>query len=349
MARKVLVVGSGITAAATGALLRQRAKESISLTIWDKARGAGGRMSTSRSTGDAECTADLGAQYITVSPENFDKNRDIYKGLLEKKIIEPLAVGAISGMREFPAGTQHFVTPDGMSSIVKYLIAQSSPDVTLYQKHVASIVKKGEKLQVETTSGMKEEFDVVVLTLPAPQILQLGGDVPSLLGSQPDIDTGLKAVRFSSRYALALYFNSGDGQHEPWAAKYIDNHPVFRYVAFDNRKRNRPEKPPAAVFHTSVQFGADNVEKALIEIEPILVAEYEKLFTNWPKPAALKCQKWRYSQVISPFPEKPGSITILEQPLLISGGDSFIGSGFDNCLFSAKCLAEKVCHFLESK
>lgn len=75
MARKVLVVGSGITAAVTGALLRKQAKERISLTIWDKARGAGGRMSTSRSPGDSDCTADLGAQYITVSPENFSKHR----------------------------------------------------------------------------------------------------------------------------------------------------------------------------------------------------------------------------------------------------------------------------------
>ena len=75
MARKVLLVGSGITAAVTGALLKKQAQEQISLTIWDKARGAGGRMSTSRSPGDSECIADLGAQYITVLPENFNKNR----------------------------------------------------------------------------------------------------------------------------------------------------------------------------------------------------------------------------------------------------------------------------------
>lgn len=82
MARKVLLVGSGITAAVTGALLRKKLKDHISLTIWDKARGAGGRMSTSRSPGDAECTADLGAQYITVSPENFEKNRYRFASLL---------------------------------------------------------------------------------------------------------------------------------------------------------------------------------------------------------------------------------------------------------------------------
>ena len=147
-------------------------------------------------------------------------------------------------------------------------------------------------------SGVKEDFDVVILTVPAPQVLQLGGDVPSLLSSQPELQDGFRAVKFSSRYAMALYFNSGDGQHEPWAAKYIDDHPIFRYVAIDNRKRNRPERPPAAVLHTNVKYGAENVEKTLIEMEPLLLEEYNKLFQSWPKPAAVKCQKWRYSQVI---------------------------------------------------
>lgn len=150
---------------------------------------------------------------------------------------------------------------------------------------------------METTSGTKEEFDVVILTLPSPQVLQLSGDLPDLINSQLDLQTGFKAVKFSSRYVLALYFSSGDGQHEPWAAKYIDGHPVFRYVAIDNRKRNRPEQPPAAVLHSSIQYGEENLENTLIEMEPVLLAEYGNLFKEWPKPAAVKCHKWRYSQV----------------------------------------------------
>lgn len=349
MARKVLLVGSGITAAVTGALLRQKMSKQISLTIWDKARGAGGRMSTSRSPGDAECIADLGAQYITVSPENFEKYREIYGNLLDKHILEPLSTGAFKGLKEFPSGTQHFVTPNGMNSLVKYFIALSSPDATKFLYHVSAIRKNGEKLLVETTTGTKEDFDVVILTIPIPQVLNLSGDLPDLINSQPDLRAGFETVQFSSRYVLALYFNSGDGQHEPWAAKFIDGHPVFRYVAIDNRKRNRPEQPPAAVLHSSIQYGEENLEKTLIEMEPILFAEYENLFQGWPKPAAVKCHKWRYSQVTKPFPGDGGCAVILNKPLLISGGDSFTGSGFDNCLLSANCVVDKVVEFLNVK
>ena len=48
--------------------MKEKLRE-INLTIFDKARGAGGRMSTSRSPNNSECTADLGAQYISVTPE----------------------------------------------------------------------------------------------------------------------------------------------------------------------------------------------------------------------------------------------------------------------------------------
>ena len=64
------VIGGGITSAATSAFVSERlCSKNIQLTVWEKARGAGGRMSTSRSSGNSKCIADLGAQYISVTPE----------------------------------------------------------------------------------------------------------------------------------------------------------------------------------------------------------------------------------------------------------------------------------------
>lgn len=75
-----------------------------------------------------------------------------------------MAVGAVSGLKEFPTGTQHFVTPDGMSSIVKHFIAESSPDVTLFQHHVSSIKQVGEKLLV-CTQGFSQQCAAMSYTL----------------------------------------------------------------------------------------------------------------------------------------------------------------------------------------
>ena len=64
------VIGGGITSAVSASLLsKQLCSKNVKLSVWDKARGAGGRMSTSRSPGNPQCITDLGAQFISAKPE----------------------------------------------------------------------------------------------------------------------------------------------------------------------------------------------------------------------------------------------------------------------------------------
>ena len=39
------------------------------MTVWEKSRGTGGRMTTSRMSRDSPLSLDLGAQYISATPE----------------------------------------------------------------------------------------------------------------------------------------------------------------------------------------------------------------------------------------------------------------------------------------
>jgi renalase len=66
----VLIVGAGLTGSLTASLLRRKF-QNIDLTVWEKSRGAGGRMTTSRCPDDPKCTADTGAQYISATPSYF--------------------------------------------------------------------------------------------------------------------------------------------------------------------------------------------------------------------------------------------------------------------------------------
>lgn len=47
----------------------------------------------------------------------------------------------------------------------------------------------------------------------------------------------LDGVRFSSRFALALFFSPGAVFSFGWAAKYVSDNACIRYIAVDNRKR----------------------------------------------------------------------------------------------------------------
>ncbi|XP_048801738.1 renalase isoform X2 [Lagopus muta] len=166
---RVLVVGAGLTGGACAALLRGATRER--LCVWDKARGAGGRMSTSRSARDASCTADLGAQYVSRRAES---RGSFYEELLSRGILEPLSA-RIEGLAE-KEGSCDYVAPQGISSVVKYYLLQSDADVC-YERHVTHISLQDGKWEVSSKMGSPELFDVVILTMPVPQILQLQGDI----------------------------------------------------------------------------------------------------------------------------------------------------------------------------
>ncbi|KAJ9583523.1 hypothetical protein L9F63_022141 [Diploptera punctata] len=338
MTCKILLVGTGITGAVIASRLRTKLQNDISLVVWDKAKGCGGRMSTSRSPLNLECQADLGAQYITLSQENFQQHKDLYESLLNEKLLEPLSC-KIEGMKDMPKGTQHLVAPNGMNSLVKYFF-NNVPDKTCFEHHVSMVSYRDRKWKVETESGVNELFDIVILTMPIPQIFHLTDTIKNCISN--DIINNLASVKYSSRYALVLFFNSIYALETNWDAKYVYNDEVFRYISFDNRKRNRPDLPLAAVFHTSVQYGLDNIERDLSDIQNELVNRVNNMFPTWPKPVYIKCHRWRYSQVLSPYKGQPGFVTLAENPLLIAGGDGFKSSHINDCISSAVAVTDVI-------
>ncbi|KAM4775733.1 renalase isoform 2-T2 [Cyanocitta cristata] len=166
---RVLVVGAGLTGAAGAALLRGAVRGSV--TVWDKARGAGGRMSTTRAD---RGSADLGAQFVTCEPELAGPRLSFYEELLSHGILKPLTA-PVEGMvaRE---GSCNYVAPQGISSVVKYYLELSGAEVS-YEQHVTHLSLRDGRWEVSRKAGPPEEFDVVILTMPVPQILQLQGDI----------------------------------------------------------------------------------------------------------------------------------------------------------------------------
>nr|XP_030131594.3 renalase isoform X3 [Taeniopygia guttata] len=166
---RVLVVGAGLTGAAGAALLSGAPRGRVS--IWDKARGAGGRMSTTRAD---RGSADLGAQFVTCEPEMAGPRLSFYEELVTQGILMPLTA-PVEGM-VVRDGSRNYVAPQGISSVVKYFLQQSGADVS-YEQHVTHISLRDGRWEVSRKAGPPEQFDVVILTMPVPQILQLQGDI----------------------------------------------------------------------------------------------------------------------------------------------------------------------------
>ncbi|XP_030343218.1 renalase isoform X4 [Strigops habroptila] len=334
---RVLVVGAGLTGGACAALLRGAALGRV--VVWDKARGAGGRMSTSRGAGDAACTADLGAQYITLEAERAQPHRSFYEELLSHGILQQLTA-RIEGM-VVKKGSCNYVAPQGISSVVKYYLKQSGADV-FYEQHVTRISLRDGKWEVSRKTGPPELFDIVILTMPVPQILHLQGDIVNIINESQKQQ--LESVSYSSRYALGLFYEAGTRIDVPWAAQYITDNPCIRFISIDNKKRNieSPEIGSSVVVHTTVTFGSKYLDSDLTEVQQLILSHLERILPSLPKPSSIKCQKWRYSQVTKAVPNSLGQMILHIQPLLVCGGDGFTRSNFDGCIDSAVSLAEAV-------
>ncbi|XP_077115020.1 renalase [Ranitomeya variabilis] len=336
---RILIVGAGLTGSLCAYLLRRELANKLQLVIWDKARGAGGRMSTSRSPSNPNCIVDLGAQYITVTPDYAQKHKNFYDELVAKGICKPLSA-TVEGM-VMKEGSYNLVTPQGVSSIVKHYLSQSGADV-YYERHVTQINLREGKWEVFRKSGSPENFDIVVLTMPVPQILQLQGDISKLIKESQRRQ--LETVSYSSRYALGLFYEAGTQIDVPWAAKYINDNPCIRFISIDNKKRNVEfsEIGPSLVIHTSVPFGKDHLEQEKEVVQPLILKQLDAILPNLPQPKYVKCQKWRYSQVMEAFPDCPGQITLHREPFLLCGGDGFTHSNFDGCTESALRIVESL-------
>jgi len=333
---KILVVGGGLTAAVTTSLLKSAGSKAPVVTVWDKAKTVGGRMSTLKCRFNPDLTADLGAQYISQTPSS---NRLFYDELVKEGVFAPLE-HSIHGQRANPPGSKDFVTPNGSASIVSHFFRNSDTTVD-FEHHVTAIKNLSDRWKVEANRERCEEFDVVILTMPVPQILALLADqnLPA------DVEANMNSVTYSSRFAVALFFdqspdfiNLGSGV----CAKYFDGDDVMRYMSVDSLKRNCGSGCTSVVFHTTVPFGVENVDKTNEEMGPLLLDRIRKMFPDWPQPKSSKCHKWRYSQASSTYPGEPGCVVISRNPLLIAGGDAFSKSVFDGCISSAESIVRAV-------
>ena len=87
----VLIVGAGFTGSVLCKVLRATAPE-LTLTVWEKSRGAGGRQATKR---DGEHSCDIGTQYCT-HWKNDEFFKPYIKELKSTNVIHELKVGCTS-------------------------------------------------------------------------------------------------------------------------------------------------------------------------------------------------------------------------------------------------------------
>jgi len=318
---------------------------------------------------DSLSLTDSGAQYVTRLPMSSQLHDDVYAQLHAAQLLKPL-VGTVEGKRAADGGGDNLVCERGLGTLVAYLLESAGVEAICGRRACAiHVVKSSDggrpRWRVEHEHGA-DVFDAVVLTQPVPQQLRLlSGCGPGAWLAESEMYAKLRAVEYSARYAMSLFFSERHRQEldalVPYVAKYVsreeDNRLVF--VSYDSAKR-QTRGAPSLLVHSSVPFGLARMRAKV----PTATVEAELLESLWrvlpglPQPLSVLVHPWEYSQVRYPLEMDNGATSFLLQPALTQGavpplvlcGDAFspLGSRFDGCIQSGDHAATTVIEALHA-
>ncbi len=250
---RVAVIGAGIGGTIAA---RTLADHGLAVTIFEKSRGAGGRMSTRRTE---EGQFDHGAQYFTARDETF---RRYVHSWCDDGIVKPWQ-GNVAVYREGKfAGysrAERWVATPAMNSLAKHL--GQHLEVVCNQR-VSKLEKIGKVWRlINAESESLGEFERVVFALPAPQIAEI------LVGSGQDELVGkLKEVEYDPCWCLMMRLR------EPlacdWSGAFV-NQEVVSWVARNGSKRSvRDDHSECLTVHATGNWSKEN-----FDCEPAVVGK----------------------------------------------------------------------------
>lgn len=220
----VVVVGAGIAGVACA---RELLTAGLSVRVLDRGHHPGGRMASKRL---ADRPVDLGASYLTVSDQDFQRVVEDWRdrGLAREWTDTFCAVEG--GAWTAKDGPMRWGTPSGMRSLV--LDLASGLDVERHE-----VADLGEL-----------SADTVVLAMPDPQARRLLGDEHPM-GARLDRE-------FEPVIALAARWTDrtwdGVSPTRRFDGAFINSHHVLGWVADDGRRRG--DEAPVLVAHSTPDF-----------------------------------------------------------------------------------------------
>lgn len=261
------IIGAGMAGLACADILSAAGH---SVALFDKGRGAGGRMSTRRlQTSLGEATFDHGAQYFTARDPDF-----------RRLVVEWRDMG-IAAMWP-PAGADAWVGVPGMNAIVRQM-ASSHPVV--WGHLVTGMVRKTSGWWLMGETGEIGPFDAIVLAIPAEQAAAI-----LCLHDFPMTQIALMARSQPCWTGMFVFDRLLEG-----LPTVIRNRGDITWATRNSAKPGRPE-PESWVVQASAAWSSARLEDAPGLISALLLAALsEAAGSILPQPVAATAHRWRYA------------------------------------------------------
>jgi predicted NAD/FAD-dependent oxidoreductase len=300
------VIGAGMAGIACA---RTLAQAGCDVTVLEKSRGAGGRMSTRETPFGS---FDHGAQYFTVRDERFARALETVPGLCRPWSATAVRVLDAHGRvaeAALPTRDSHWVPAPGMNALVRaWAEPLASAGRLLIQTQVTRVepdALDARRWQLrsegpEGTQQVHSGFDAVVLALPGPQA-QMLLQASSLA---PDWRARIEETRVAPCWTLMLAYPNasqpGLAHLGPqWNAALSTHH----RVAWLARESSKPRR--GAIERWTVQASADWSAEHLEDDPGRVAAKLQKAFAEITgivvQPGHVDVHRWRYAKTTTPL------------------------------------------------
>ena len=325
---RIAIVGAGLSGVTCGRILQSR---QLDVTIFEKSRGAGGRMSTRRSD---ELRFDHGAQYFTARDPLFIQEMEswIRQGHVQLWDARIAVIGRSDQLEMAEPGTNRYVATPDMNSLCKYL---SEPLRVVTETRVAKIARFDQRWKLTSTDGVAlGDFHAVLISTPSAQAAELLTEVPELARqatSCPMNPCWSAMLAFEDRLAMDF-----DGA-------FVHNSPIT-WVARNNSK---PQRPPgeAWVIHASNEWTEARLDLTRKQVLLQLLGAFQELAaSDLPSPVHSAAHLWRFA--IPPHPLRDRCV-MDEKQLIAACGDWCGGPRIEGAYLSGVEAASRIIEALE--
>lgn len=274
---KIALIGAGAAGAACVSVLRSRGAD---FQIFEKSRGAGGRLATRR--------VKLPEQNIEVS---YDHGAPAFEwsNELNTRLSNIIQTKTLCNFEK------SYVSSPGMTQLVKDLLGttqvQSLAEIQAIEGHAKQWFLL-EKPQAQSNSPARSfgPFDAVVITAPAPQATQLLSRVPCAWKSE------LAKISYAPCWALMFAVANSQQTHATFDTA------TFSSVLLQNVKPGRPQLPgiQAWVAQASTSWSTAHLEHSADEIvNQLLPLALSAIGADAQQVIHSTAHRWRYSTVLS--------------------------------------------------
>ena len=301
----VAVIGAGISGLTCAQILQD---QGLKVTVFDKARGPGGRTSTRISRHEPSWVFDHGAPAFSTMDKRFRLRllawqqasvvdrwmprsaRWIEQQFIESEQPQPLWVGAPK-----------------MSSIAEHL----SKDLDLRSQTQISELQQTSRWNLFSESESLGQFDQIVLTCPAPQSRAL---LPLHLRAL------IPTTQQLPQWALLLEFTRAVGL--PWDHIRF-NHPVLSTLV---RESSKPHRIPGNRWTvlTNTSWAENHIELSREAAGEEILKALREVLGELPAVLQSQCHRWRFSRSVPHrLPEQ--ALSFPQAQLTIAGADLATG------------------------